>query len=134
MKSQFWQIGIEANIKALWPRSSWSSTLISQTCAYTSHDYKPGSKLPEYQHAYMNIDSCKDLFLVKIQILKYSNTWPLFNMVFDPEYYLISELFLNNNSSSSYLPKFGEICFFNQKLHNASLLDWLSPENSNINN
>ena len=38
--------------------------------------------------------------------LKYSNTWPLLNMVFVPKYYLISELFLNSHTLSSYSPKF----------------------------
>ena len=41
---------IKANIKTLWPKSSPSSILITQTRAHTNHDYKPGSYSPKFAH------------------------------------------------------------------------------------
>ena len=75
-----------------------SSITITQNRAYRNHEYQPGSKLPEYHHAYTNTDSCKDIFLSKyqpifethIQMLLKADTYPLFDLVFDPKYYPIS--------------------------------------------
>ena len=49
-----------------------SSITITQNRAYRNHEYQPGSKLPEYHHAYTNTDSCKDIFCLNIsQFLKH---------------------------------------------------------------
>ena len=41
--------------------------LKTQYRGYTNPDFQPDLNLPEYQHAYTNTDSFKDLFFVKIQ-------------------------------------------------------------------
>ena len=61
---------IEVNNKVLWPKSSQSWTLVTQTLAHTNHNHKPISKLPEYHHAYTNTNLCNDLFLSDYKFIR----------------------------------------------------------------
>ena len=83
------RFGFEAIIKSLCPTLGRSSILITQNCVHTKH------KCWNYPNT-----------LVLIQILLEANNYPLFNLVFDPKYYPISELFLNSDIRSIYSPKF----------------------------
>ena len=55
----------------------------------------------------MNHELQKPILEKHIRILLEADTYPLFNLVCDPKYYPIFELFSNSNTRSSYLPKFG---------------------------
>ena len=95
---------VKAIFKPLVPKSSWSSILKTQNRAMQSTNSSSTWNYPKTNMLTQILTRVKTFLSQNKSFI--SNTWPLFDMVYNLEYRLISELFLNNNTRFSYLPKF----------------------------